>query len=42
MAEVVNLTNSEAKLQHMNSPFLLEEVHEAKQQVLLLPNLLKF
>lgn len=39
--EFVNLTNSEAELQNMNSSFLLEEVHKAKQQVLLLPNLLK-
>lgn len=35
------LTHSEAELQHMHGSFLLQEVHEAKEEVLLLPDLLQ-
>lgn len=35
------LTHSEAELQHVDGALLLEEVHEAEQQVLLLSDLLQ-
>ena len=34
-------TDSEAELQNVDGPLLLQEVHEAKQEVLLLPDLLQ-
>lgn len=39
-AEAV-LTHGEAELQHVHGSFLLQEVHEAKEEVLLLPDLLQ-
>lgn len=33
------LTHGEAELQHMHGSFLLQEVHETKEEVLLLPDL---
>lgn len=35
------LTHSEAELQHVNGSFLLQEVHEAKEEILLLPDILQ-
>lgn len=35
------LTHSQEELQHMHSSFLLQEVHEAKEEILLLPDLLQ-
>lgn len=35
------LTHSEAELQHVYSTFLLQEVHKAEEEVLLLPDLLQ-
>ena len=34
-------TDSEAELQNVDGPLLLQEVHEAEQEVLLLPDLLE-
>lgn len=35
------LTHSEAELENVHGPLLLEEVHEAEEQILLLPDLLQ-
>ena len=35
------LTHSEAELKNLHGPLLLQEVHEAEEQVLLLPDLLQ-
>lgn len=32
-------TDGEAELQHMHGSFLLQEVHETKEEILLLPDL---
>lgn len=41
MYEGRGLTHSETELQHMHSSFLLQEVHKAEEEVLLLPDLLQ-
>lgn len=41
MCEGRGLTHSEAELQHVHSSFLLQEVHKAEEEVLLLPDLLQ-
>lgn len=38
---MILLTYSEAELQHVHSSFLLQEVHETKEEILLLPDLLQ-
>lgn len=35
------LTDCKAKLEHMDSPFLLQEVHETKEEVLLFSDFLQ-
>lgn len=37
----VALTHSEAELQHVHGSFLLQEVHETKEEILLAPDLLQ-
>lgn len=38
-SNVWTLTDGEAELQHMHGSFLLQEVHETKEEILLLPDL---
>lgn len=38
---MILLTHSEAELQHVHGSFLLQEVHEAKEEILLFPDLLQ-
>lgn len=34
-------TNSEAELEHVDGPFLFQEIHETEEKVLLLPDFLQ-